>query len=580
MRVNGPEDALDWDALDWRRHEDNVRRIRRRIFTATRDGDWPKVRNLQRLLLRSWSNTLLAVRQVTQRNAGRRTAGIDGEVALTSAARAELAVRVHQSVSTWQPRAVRRVYIPKARSSKLRALGIPVIMDRCHQARAKNALEAEWEARLGPRVYGFRPGRSCHDAVEAVFNTCHGPTAKRVWALDADLAKAFDKIDHNHLLAMVGSFPGRGMISDWLKAGVFEHGKGFAPTEEGVPQGGPLSPVLLNVALHGIEQAAGVRYHTSGANAGHTKPGSPVLVTYADDLIALCETRDQAVQVKARLADWLAPRGLSFNEDKTRVVSLDKDGVDFLGFTIRRYQNRQGGKLLIKPSKAAVGRLRKRLATELRALRGGNAAAVLVRITPITRGWAVFYRGAVSKEVFNALDDYLWQRLYKWAVWSHSNKPKTWVVNRYFGTFNPDRQDRWVFGDRNSGAYLPKLAWTKIERHRLVPGTASPDDPALADYWARRRRRTKPPLDRNTLRLLHKQHGRCDRCGDHLLHADREPHSPTEWEQWLTTTRKAITRKIVVAVAGEGTPNGHRLVHTHCWRRATGASKDPAPLQT
>jgi RNA-directed DNA polymerase len=186
----------------------------------------------------------------------------------------------------------------------------------------------------------------------------------------------------------------------------------------------------------------------------------------------------------------------------------------------------------------------------------------------------------VSQEAFAALDNHLWQRLYKWAVWSHSNKPRTWVVNRYFGKFNPDRQDRWVFGNRNSGAYLPKLAWTKIERHQLVPGTASPDDPALADYWARRRRRTKPPLDRGTLRLLHKQHGRCDLCGDHLLHADREPHSPTEWEQWLTTTRKAITRKIVAAVAGAGTPNGHRLVHAHCWRRTTGASKDPPPLQT
>jgi len=579
MLVNGPEDALDWDAVDWRRHEDNVRRIRRRIFTATRDGDWPKVRNLQKLLLRSWSNTLLAVRQVTQRNAGRRTAGIDGEVALTSVARAELAVRVHQSASTWQPRAVRRVYIPKARSSKLRALGIPVIMDRCHQTRAKSALEAEWEARLGPRVYGFRPGRSCHDAIAAVFLTCSGPTAKRVWALDADLAKAFDKIDHNHLLAMVGSFPGREMISDWLKAGVFENGKGFAPTEEGVPQGGPLSPVLLNVALHGIEQAAGVRYHTSGTRVGVT-PGFPTLVTYADDMIALCHTREQAEQVKAQLADWLAPRGLSFNEDKTRVVSLEEEGVDFLGFNIRRYQTRQGGKLLVKPSKAAVGRLKKRLATETRALRGANAAAVLTRITPVTRGWAAYYRGVVSQEAFAALDNYLWQRLYKWAVWSHSNKPKTWVVNRYFGKFNPDRQDRWVFGNRNSGAYLPKLAWTKIERHQLVPGTASPDDPALADYWARRRRRTKPPLDRGTLRLLQKQHGRCDLCGDHLLHADREPHSPKEWEQWLPTTRKAITKKIVAAVADAGTPNGHRLVHAHCWRRTTGASKDPAPLQT
>ncbi len=182
---------------------------------------------------------MVSVRQVTQRNAGRRTAGIDGEVALTPQARADVAVRVHQSRSSWKPRAVRRVYMPKASNrAKLRPLGIPVITDRCHQARVRNALEPEGEARFEPRSYGFRPGRSCHDAIEAIFNICCGPRARRVWALDADLASAFDKIDHSHLLAQLGSFPARGMIRDWLEAGVFEAGKGFAPTEEGAPQGG------------------------------------------------------------------------------------------------------------------------------------------------------------------------------------------------------------------------------------------------------------------------------------------------------------------------------------------------------
>jgi RNA-directed DNA polymerase len=149
--------------------------------------------------LRSRANTRVSVRQVTQRNAGRRTAGIDGEVALTPEARADVAVRVHQSRSSWHPRAVRRVYIPKASNrAKLRPLGIPVLIDRCHQARVKNALEPEWEARFEPRSYGFRPGRGCHDAIAAIFTTCAGPMAKRAWALDADLAAAFDRIDHDH----------------------------------------------------------------------------------------------------------------------------------------------------------------------------------------------------------------------------------------------------------------------------------------------------------------------------------------------------------------------------------------------
>lgn len=132
-------------------------------------------------------------------------------------------------------------------------------------------MEPEWEARFEPRSYGFRPGRGCHDAISAVFNTCKGPRAKRVWALDADLAAAFDKIDHNRLLDALGSFPARDMIRRWLTAGVFERGKGFAPTEEGTPQGGVISPLLLNVALHGLESAAGVRYIGSSILGGHRR---------------------------------------------------------------------------------------------------------------------------------------------------------------------------------------------------------------------------------------------------------------------------------------------------------------------
>jgi RNA-directed DNA polymerase len=160
---------------------------------------------------------------------------------------------------------------------------VPVIMDRCHQARVRNALEPEREARFEPRSYGFRPGRGCHDAIAAIYNACKGPMARRVWALDADLASAFDKIDHDHLLAAIGSFPARDMIRGWLKAGVIEAGKGFAPTGEGTPQGGVISPCLLNVALHGLEEAAGVRDKTSGTRAGATMPGSPIAVRYADD---------------------------------------------------------------------------------------------------------------------------------------------------------------------------------------------------------------------------------------------------------------------------------------------------------
>jgi RNA-directed DNA polymerase len=576
--VNGPEDDPEGGGiyLRWRDAEDNVARLGQRIFKATQAGDFKKVRSLQKLLLRSLSNTLLSVRQVAQHNKGRTTAGIDGQVALTLPAVAKLATDVHQTRTSWQPLAVKRVYIPKARDkTKLRPLGIPVIMDRCHQARVRHALEPEWEARFEPRSYGFRPGRSCQDAIEAIFNTLRGKTAKRLWILDVDLKAAFDRIDHDYLLGQLAAFPARGLIRSWLKAGVFEPDKGFAPTEEGTPQGGVISPLLLNVALHGLEDAAGIRYLTTGVDAGDVRRDSPVLIRYADDMLALCHTPDQAEQVKVRLAGWLHPRGLVFNEAKTHIIGAHR-GCDFLGFNIRRYPN---GKLLIKPSTAAQRRVRKRLAAEIRALQGNNAVAVLARLNPIIRGWAAYYRHVVSGQVFNALDAYVHQLTYRWALRGHRNKPKRWIVDRHYGTFHPTRTDRWIFGDRRSGAYLIKFSWTRIVRHQMVKGGASPYDPALATYWNTRRGKNRPPLGRSTLRLLQAQRGRCPLCGDYLLYADHQPTSPTEWEHWLTATRKAITKK-AITTAKSDQPDDHqpRLIHAHCQRRHTSAH-DNSPEQ-
>jgi RNA-directed DNA polymerase len=212
--------------------------------------------------------------------------------------------------------------------------------------------------------------------------------------------------------------------------------------------------------------------------------------------------------------------------------------------------------------------------------------AIIAKLNPIIRGWAAYYRSVVSSKVFAALDHYLWWLIYRWARHTHPNKSKKWINDRYFGRFNKFRNDHWVFGDRDSGAYLLRFAWTNIVRHQQITGSASPDDPALADYWANRRRRVTPPLDGYTLRLLTKQDGTCPLCGDPLLTAEQPPQSPDQWERWwLTVTRKAIQHDHLVldgrTATRQGTPDGDhtRLIHATCHRRLHAHQRRKPALQ-
>jgi RNA-directed DNA polymerase len=356
-----------------------------------------KARSLQKLMLHSRSNILTSVRRVTQTNAGKNTPGVDKVVVKTPTARGKL-VDDLSTYTLWQAKPVRRVYIPKA-NGKLRPLGIPIVKDRCLQAMVKNALEPFWEAKFESISYGFRPGRGCHDAIEKIYSLAR-PNKKKKWVVDADIKGAFDNISHEFLLKAINKVPGRELIKQWLKAGCMEDGL-FQETEAGTPQGGVVSPLLANIALHGMEEAltvygtlkngkpyvttAGVKYDYRGQHIGKR-----AVVRYADDFVCFCESQEDAEKAVALLTEWLQERGLTLSPEKTKIVHLT-EGFDFLGFNVRHYKAPQTAKtkwkLLIKPSKQAVQKVREKLRAEWQALQGRNVSAVIKKLNPIIRGW-------------------------------------------------------------------------------------------------------------------------------------------------------------------------------------------------
>jgi RNA-directed DNA polymerase len=478
-------------------------------------------------MLKSRANVLESVRRVTQVNHGKSTPGIDHVVVTTPEERGALCYQL-SALDLHKAHPVRRVYIPKRKGT--RPLGIPTIVDRCVQAMVKNALEPFWEARFEGISYGFRPGRGCHDAIEKVFHLAR-PNTTRPWVLDADIEGAFNNIGHTALVQAIGNFPARGLIKQWLTAGYVED-EMLHPTETGVPQGGVISPLLLNVALHGMEQVLGTSYTPKGVLRGPY-----ALVRYADDFAVFRPTQEAAVEAQRRLSAWLGTRGLRLSDEKTHIRHL-REGFHFLGFTIRHYptpqSSRSGYKLLIKPSQASIQQIKGKLKGLWRTHVGSPTVALINAMNPVIRGWSSDFRTGVSKEVFTELDRFMYERAQRYMKRRHPRKSGWWRTQKYWGQ-TLGRQDRWVFQDKERHGTLRKFAWTKIVRHRLVPTTYAPDDPTLQDYWRQRRSRAQAMAGRAG-HLARRQQGLCPVCHQaldnheelHVHHVVPKKHGGTD----------------------------------------------------
>jgi RNA-directed DNA polymerase len=502
--------TTDWNRIDWKNANRVVRKLRQRIFKATKDGDLKRVRNLQKLLMRSYSNTLLSVRRVTQQNSGKKTAGVDKLLVTTPTARGTL-VDILTKFIPWKPLPVKRVYIRKS-NGKQRPLGIPCIIDRCLQAIVKNALEPYWEAQFERTSYGFRPGRGVHDAIERI-QLMSKSTSTKPWVVDADIEGCFDNIAHEPLIKTIGNFPARKLIQQWLKAGYVEKCV-FHDTESGVPQGGIISPLLANIALHGMESAQGIRYSKAGQSIGNRS-----ILRYADDLVIFCKTQEDAFKAVDDLSCFLETRGLTLSKSKTKIVHLNQ-GFNFLGFNIKWYQDkntRLGRKVLIKPSKESLQDIRNNMRQVWLENKSSNVNYLMSKLNPIIRGVANYYRTVVSSHIFRKLDRWMFMRQNRYVKRMHSKKSSTWRKRKYWGRLNLERNDYSVFGDKQTGQFLLKFSWFTIRRHTLVKGDASPDDPNLREYWESRNRRKSRNLIPSYQILAQKQGYKCTVCGESLF---------------------------------------------------------------
>jgi RNA-directed DNA polymerase len=465
------------------------------------------VKALQRFLVNSFSAKALAVRRVSE-NAGKRTPGVDGEIWSTPEAKWKAIQRL--SNRDLRPQPLRRVYIPKRGSNtKMRPLGIPVMIDRAQQALHLQGLEPVAETQADPHSYGFRRGRGTQDAIAHVFHLLARKVSAQ-WILEGDIQGCFDNFEHGWLESHIPM--DRTVLSRWLKAGYVESGKLF-PTEAGSPQGGIASPTIANIALDGLEAALAERF---GRTRAAIRRSRVRLVRYADDFLIFGSSKELLEkEVKPCVEAFLAERGLQLSPVKTRITHIS-EGFDFLGQNIRKY----GGTLLIKPSIKNVKAFLDQVRETIRANRSTKQETLIKRLNPMIRGWANYHRHVVASRTFSAVDCHIWRALWRWARRRHPNKSSGWVRRKYFRALD---HRHWVFAAQTRGSKggprvlaLHLASDTRIVRHVRVKADANPFDPHWDSYFVQRKRaRMLERLQGRSFpkQLWQQQEGKCLGCG-------------------------------------------------------------------
>lgn len=464
-----------WLQADWLRIKEEVKRLQARIAKATMEGRWGKVTVLQRLLTRSHSGKMLAVKRVTE-NRGKRTPGVDGKIWLTPTAKwTGMKLMQHRS---YRALPLRRIYIPKSNGKK-RPLGIPRMLCRAMQALWKLALEPVSESLADPNSYGFRPERSTADAI----GYCFIALAKRsspTWVLEGDIRGCFDNFSHDWILKNIPM--DKVILRRWLQAGFIDEGTLFA-TEAGTPQGGIISPVIANMTLDGLEAAV---YASVGPTKRARDKFKINVVRYADDFVVTGISKEiLEYNVLPAVRQFMIGRGLELSEEKTRITHI-AEGFDFLGQNVRKYD----GKLLIKPANKSVKALLDKVREIIKTNKSATQTNLILQLNPVIRGWAMYHRHVVSKSRFSSIDAQIWRLLWKWAMRRHPTKGAGWVRQKYFHT---EGSQNWGFAveTKVNGSTqrlrLFRASTIPIVRHVKIRGMANPFDPAWLSYFARRR---------------------------------------------------------------------------------------------